>query len=149
MPDPFASLPQPIPVTVTSTPVAGTTAEGIAVIRMAPARHDHDDAPGTGCVSCAAQTDIRALLFDLLQSALQGHRPPFTRVVVDASALPDVTAVTDRLVPGKVPALGLRDHTVARSFALHDAADHRQLVDQPKQPAGRKPEPETSSAPRR
>ncbi|HEV7278081.1 MAG TPA: hypothetical protein VGN80_17520 [Devosiaceae bacterium] len=147
MPDPFAPLARPIPVTVTSTPVAGTTADGIAVLRLLRPSHDH--ALGTECAACAAQTDIRALLFDLLQSARQGHRPPFTRVVVDASALPDVAAVTDRLVPGKMPALGLRDHTVARSFVLHGAADHRQLVDQPKQPAGRKLEPATSSAPRR
>lgn len=118
MPDPFASLAQPIPVTVTGTPVVGTTTDGVAIIRMESPRHDH--APGTECVACAAQTDIRALLFDLLQSARQGLRPPFTRVVIDASALPDLAAVTDRLLPGKVPALGLRDHTVARSFRLVD-----------------------------
>ena len=116
MPDPFASLAQPIPVTVTRTPVTGTTTDGIAVLRLQPPAHDH--APGTDCVACAARTDIRALLFDLLQSARQGQRPPFTRVVVDASALPDPSVVTDRLLPGRVPALGLRDHTVARSFRL-------------------------------
>lgn len=116
MPDPFAPLAKPIPVTVSRSPVAGTTADGVAVLRMQPTRHDH--APGTECVACAAQTDIRALLFDLLQSARQGRRPAFTRVVVDASALPDPATVIDRLVPGKMPALGLRDHTVARSFRL-------------------------------
>lgn len=116
MPDPFAKLPHAIPVTVTSTPVAGTTADGIAVIRMEPSRHDH--AAGVECVACAAQTDIRALLFDLLESARQGRRPAFSRVVVDVSALPDPSDVIDRLVPGRIPALGLRDHAVARNFTL-------------------------------
>lgn len=118
MPDPFAPLANPIPVTVTVTPVAGTTADGIAVLRMQPTGHDH--ASGTECIACAAQTDIRALLFDLLESARQGHRPAFARVVVDVSALPDPSVVIDRLVPGKVPALGLRDHAVARNFRLAD-----------------------------
>jgi G3E family GTPase len=85
---------------------------------MALAPHDH--APGTECVACATQTDIRALLFDLLQSARQGRRPAFTRVIVDTSALPDPSVVIDRLVPGKVPALGLRDHAVAKNFHLAD-----------------------------
>src|SRR5690606_19639407 len=76
MPDPFAPFAQPIPVTVTRTPVTGTTTDGIAVLRLQPPAHDH--APGTECIACATQTDIRALLFDLLQSARQGQRPPFT-----------------------------------------------------------------------
>jgi hypothetical protein len=145
MPDPFAPLSHPIPVTITTTPVADTTDDGIAVVRMAPGRHDH--APGTECVACAAQTDIRALLFDLLQAARQGRRAAFTRVVVDASALPDPAVVADRLLPGRIPALGLRDHTVARSFSLQEGDD--QVRDQPKQPAGRNDAPDTSSAPRR
>jgi hypothetical protein len=115
-PDPFAALANPIPVTVTRSPVVGTTTDGIAVLRLQPPAHDH--APGTECVACAAQTDIRALLFDLLESARQGRRPAFTRVVVDASALPDAAVVIDRLLPGKLPALGLRDHAVARNFRL-------------------------------
>jgi hypothetical protein len=116
MPDPYSKLPHSIPVTVVTSPVAGTTADGIVVIRMEPTRHNH--ATGVECIACAAATDIRALLFDLLESARQGHRPAFTRVVVDASALPDPATVTDRLIPGKLPALGLRDHAVARNFHL-------------------------------
>jgi len=117
MTDPYARLANPIPVTVvTNAAVAGTTADGIAVIRVEPSRHDH--ASGVECVACAAASDIRALLFDLLQSAREGHRPMFTRVVVDASALPDPSDVVDRLTPGKLPALGLRDHAVARNFRL-------------------------------
>ena len=116
MPDPFAKLDHPIPVTIVTTPVVGTTDDGVAVIRIEPTHHDH--ASGVECVACAAASDIRALLFDLLQSYRQGHRPAFTRVVVDASALPDPTDVIDRLIPGKLPALGLRDHTIAKSFHL-------------------------------
>ncbi len=117
MTDPYARLPSPIAVTVlTRSAVGGTTDDGIAVIRMEPSRHSH--ASGVECIGCAAASDIRALLFDLLQSARDGHRPMFTRVVVDASALPDPSDVIDRLTPGKLPALGLRDHAVARNFRL-------------------------------
>jgi hypothetical protein len=103
-------------VTVVTTPVAGTTDTGTAFIRIEPTHHNH--ASGVECIACAAATDIRALLFDLLESARQGHRPAFTRVVVDASALPDPQDVIDRLTPGRLPAHGLRDHAVARNFAL-------------------------------
>ena len=117
MTDPYARLATPIPVTVlTQSSVGGVTDDGIAVIVMGPSRHDH--AAGVECVACAAATDIRALLFDLLQAARAGHRPMFTRVVVDASALSDPRDVVDRLTTGKLPALGLRDHAVARNFTL-------------------------------
>lgn len=117
MTDPFARLARSIPVTVVTTPVTGTTtADGIAVIVMEPSRHDH--AAGVECIACASANDIRALLFDLLQSARQGHRPTFTRVIVDATALPDPAGLIDRLTPGKLPAVGLRDHAVARNFHL-------------------------------
>lgn len=117
MADPYAKLAYPIPVTVLTRPgVGGTTDDGIAVIRMQPTHHDH--ASGVECIACASASDIRAVLFDLLESARQGRRPPFTRVVIDASALPDAQDVVDRLTPGKLPALGLRDHAVARNFRL-------------------------------
>ncbi|MHB1110517.1 MAG: hypothetical protein ACYCZU_09400 [Devosia sp.] len=117
MTDPFAKLARSIPVTiVTKFPVAGTTTDSGAVIRMEPSRHDHTS--GVECIACAAAGDIRAVLFDLLESARQGHRPAFSRVVVDASALPDPSGVIDRLIPGKLPALGLRDHAVAKNFHL-------------------------------
>ena len=119
MNNPYARAARSIPVTVVSKPVAGTTTHGTVIVRMEPSRHDH--ASGVECVACAAQTDIRAVLFDLLESARQGSRPPFSRVIVDASALHDPTVIADRLIPGKLPALGLRDHTVARSFHLEAA----------------------------
>jgi len=117
MTDPYARLANPIPVTVlTRSAVGGTTDDGIAVIVMEPSRHDR--AAGVECIACATAGDVRAALFDLLQSARDGHRPMFTRVVVDASALSDSKDVIDRLTPGKLPALGLRDHAVAKNFKL-------------------------------
>lgn len=119
MSDPYAKLARPIAVRVlTQASVGGTTDDGIAVIVMRPSRHDH--ASGVECIACATAADVRAALFDLLQSAREGHRPMFTSVVVDASALADPQDVIDRLTPGKLPALGLRDHTVLRNFKLAD-----------------------------
>ena len=40
------------------------------------------------------------------------------RMVVDATDVEDRTAVADAIVPGKLPAFGLRDFTVARNFHL-------------------------------
>ena len=116
MTDPFARLPAPIPVTVTTSPDGLAGHDGTAVIVMQPSHHDH--AAGVECIACATAADIRAALFDLLQAARDGQRPMFARVVVDAGALPDPQDVIDRLTPGKVPALGLRDHAVLRNFRL-------------------------------
>jgi hypothetical protein len=74
-------LEHPIPVTVvTQAPVGATAGDGTAVIRMVPGRHHH--APGTECMACVARNDIRALLYDLLQSSRLGHRPQFSRVLI-------------------------------------------------------------------
>jgi len=73
---------------------------------------------GSECVACAARGDIRALLFDLLQRSREMGSDPLLSVVVDASQLSEVKPVIDRLQAGVVPAFGLRDHTVARSFHL-------------------------------
>ena len=67
---------------------------------------------------CAARGDIRALLFDLLQKSREPGNNPLISVVVDASDLRDPKPVIDRLERGVIPAFGLRDHTVARSFHL-------------------------------
>jgi G3E family GTPase len=80
-----------------------------------PALHDHP--AGAECVACAARGDVRAMLFDLLTSVRSGSRQPVTRVVIDASRLRDPQPIIDRLDPHS-PAIGLRDHTVARSFHL-------------------------------
>jgi hypothetical protein len=39
---------------------------------------------------------------------------------VDATEAADTTAVADALVPGRLPAFGLRDHAVAHNFHLEE-----------------------------
>ncbi|WIY54366.1 hypothetical protein O9Z70_07570 [Devosia sp. YIM 151766] len=107
----------PIPVTLITakghlTPVDGDT----ALIRL-PANSGHGHADGEVCMACAAQTDIRALLHNLLEEQKRGMRPAFRRVVVDASAVTDQDRVVAALT-GKLPAQALRDHSVARRFYL-------------------------------
>jgi hypothetical protein len=104
-----------IGVTVVTTGIVPDQAEDIAVIRLEPALHEHP--PGQECPACATRSDVRAMLFDLLQERRSGARKPFMRVIVDASRLRDPQRIIDRLDP-HAPALGLRDHTVARSFHL-------------------------------
>ena len=116
MSTPFDKAPSSIPVTVVTSPGAAQyAAPGAKLLHLEPALHEHD--AGNECVACAARGDIRALLFDLLQSSRSEQRP-LTAVVVDASDLKDARPVIDRLERGVVPAFGLRDHTVARSFHL-------------------------------
>ena len=117
MSTPFDSASSSIPVTVVTNAAALKSVEpGAARIHLAPALHEH--APGTECVACAARGEIRALLFDLLQRSREPGSNPVLSVIVDASELRDARPVIDRLQEGVVPALGLRDHTVARSFHL-------------------------------
>jgi hypothetical protein len=116
MSTPFDKASASIPVTVVTTPDARRHADpGARLLHLEPALHDH--AAGTECVACAARGDIRALLFDLLQAARTAQRP-LTSVIVDASDIKDAKPIIDRLQPGVVPAFGLRDHTVLRSFHL-------------------------------
>ena len=116
MSTPFDKATSSIPVTVVTTAEARKHVDpGAKLLHLEPALHEH--APGTECVACAARGDIRALLFDLLQSSRADQRP-LTSVVVDASDLKDPKPIIDRLERGVVPAFGLRDHTVLRSFHL-------------------------------
>lgn len=116
MSTPFDKATSSIPVTVVTTPNARQYADpGARLLHLEPALHAHE--AGTECVACAARGDIRALLFDLLQSSRTEQRP-LTSVVVDASDLKDPKPIIDRLERGVVPAFGLRDHTVLRSFHL-------------------------------
>ena len=116
MSTPFDKASSSIPVTVvTSGGAERFVGTGERLLHLEPALHEH--APGSECVACAARGDIRALLFDLLQSSRTEQRP-LTAVVVDASDLKDPKPIIDRLETGTVPAFGLRDHTVARSFHL-------------------------------
>lgn len=112
MSNPYEPVATPIPVTVvTSGPVSPQ--EGEHLIRLDPALHDHP--PGQECIACATAGDIRAQLFDLLQQRRAGTVPPFTRVLIDATRLRDPQSVVARF---DAPALGLRDHTVAKSFRV-------------------------------
>lgn len=109
-----------IPVTLVTEHHLVALDAGTALLRL-PANSGHGHADGISCIACGMRTDVRALLFDMLEEAKQGVRPPFERVVVDASAVADKGRVVDALT-GKLPAQALRDHTVARLFYLAGAA---------------------------
>ena len=111
----------PIPVTLVAQAGHMLALDANTALLRLPANSGHGHADGQHCVACAMRTDVRALLFDMLEEVKRGMRPAFSRVVVDASAVPDVSVVTAALT-GKLPAQALRDHTVARLFYLADAA---------------------------
>ena len=111
---------EPIAVTIVTERHLVALDGDTALLRL-PANSGHGHEDGVSCVACAMRTDVRALLFDMLEEAKQGLRPPFRRVVVDASAVTDKGRVVDALT-GKLPAQALRDHTVARLFYLAGAA---------------------------
>jgi hypothetical protein len=116
MTTPFDSSAASIPVTVVTRRGAPVTAApGVRLLRLERALHEH--VPGTECPACAARGDVRAMLFDLLQTARAEQRP-LTAVVVDATSLDDARPIVERLQSGLVPAFGLRVHTVLRSFHL-------------------------------
>ena len=115
MTTPFDKASSSIPVTVaTSTDAVKLAGPRAAVLHLEPALHEHE--AGNECVACATRGDVRAMLFDLLTASRAAQRP-LTAVVIDASALRDPQPVIARLDPHS-PAIGLRDHTVARSFHL-------------------------------
>ena len=108
---------EPIPVTLISDPGTLVPLDGDTALIRLPANTGHGHADGDNCVACAAQTDVRALLYNLLEEHRRNMRPAFSRVVVDASAVTDKGQVVAALT-GKLPAQALRDHTVARMFYL-------------------------------
>ena len=120
---PFAARKQSVPVQIESNAgrLAALAGDGVAIVRLDPPAHAHQD--GSACLVCETRGDVRVALFELLERERLGAVPPFTRVVVDASAVGDVGAVVDALVPGRRPASGLRDFTVARSFHLAAGVD--------------------------
>lgn len=111
----------PIPVTVITEPKRLLALDADTALLRLPANSGHGHEDGGQCIACAMRTDVRALLFDLLEGARQGLRPAFSKVIVDASAVVDKAGVIAAL-QGKLPAQALRDHTVARSFYLAGAA---------------------------
>lgn len=116
-PAPYARRRAPVPVTVVTDAAAlPAEAAGLAIVRMERPLHEHAD--GAACVACESRGNVRVLLFELDEKVRLGMAQPFERVVVDASGIDDVQGVIDALVPGRQPALGLRDHAVARNFRL-------------------------------
>ena len=107
----------PIPVTLITEPGQSVPLDADTVLIRLPANSGHGHGDGEVCVACAAQTDVRALLYNLLEEEKRGMRTAFRRVVVDASVVTDVQQVVLALT-GKLPAQALRDHSVARRFYL-------------------------------
>jgi hypothetical protein len=104
------------PVTVvTGTDGALPVIDGAATILMTDADHPHD---GAECIVCSMRGNVRALLFELQERARFGLSPGFSAVIIDARSTSDTAAIIDGLIPGKLPAFGLRDHAVARNFHL-------------------------------
>lgn len=117
-PAPFARRATSVPVIVVTDKAALSRFGGrdTAVVHLDTPLHAHD--PGTECIACESRGNVRVLLFELQEKVRLGMAEPFIRVVVDASDVADRAAVADAIVPGKLPAFGLRDHTVARNFHL-------------------------------
>lgn len=115
---PFAARKQPAPVQIETDPakLAALAGDGVAIVRLEAPAHAHAD--GGSCLVCETRGDVRVALFELLERERLGAVPPFERVVIDARAVDNIAAVIDALVPGRRPAMGLRDFTVARSFHL-------------------------------
>jgi len=72
----------------------------------------------TGCICCTATSDIRTSLYELHQAVLEGVMPDVSRVVIETTGLADPAPIINSLIAGGTPALGLRDHIVARHFHL-------------------------------
>lgn len=72
----------------------------------------------TGCICCTATGDIRASLYELHEARLIGESPPILRVVIETTGLADPAPIINSLIAGGAPAMGLRDHVVARQFYL-------------------------------
>lgn len=72
----------------------------------------------TGCICCTATSDIRSSLSELHEARLRGDIPPVSRVVIETTGLADPAPIINSIIPGGAPAMGLRDHVVARHFHL-------------------------------
>lgn len=72
----------------------------------------------TGCICCTATSDIRASLHELHEAVGRGEIPPLLRVVVETTGLADPAPIINSIIAGGAPAMGLRDHVVARHFHL-------------------------------
>lgn len=72
----------------------------------------------TGCICCTATSDIRVSLHELHDALIKGQVPAIKRVIIETTGLADPAPIINSLIPGGAPALGLRDHIVARHFYL-------------------------------
>lgn len=72
----------------------------------------------TGCICCTAGSDARASLFELQEAMAREFGRAFSRVVIETTGLADPAPLVNQLIPGGMPAVGLRDHVVARRFFL-------------------------------
>ena len=119
-PAPFARRARSVPVTVVTDKAALSRFGGrdTAVVHLDAPLHAHE--PGTECIACDSRGNVRVLLFELNEKLNRGMVEPFIRVVVDATDAPDTKVVADAIVPGRLPAFGLRDHAVARNFHLEE-----------------------------
>lgn len=119
-PAPYARRARSVPVTVVTDKAALSRFGGrdTAVVHLDAPLHVHT--PGAECIACESRGNVRVLLFELQEKLSRGMVEPFVRVVVDASDVTDTAAIADAIVPGKLPAFGLRDHAVARNFHLEE-----------------------------
>lgn len=72
----------------------------------------------TGCLCCTVASDIRTSLFELYDAVERKAVPPFKRVIVETTGLADPAPIINQVTPGGLPAVGYRDHVVARCFRL-------------------------------
>lgn len=72
----------------------------------------------TGCICCTATSDIRVSLHELHDAVEKGQVSPVDRVIIETTGLADPAPIINSLIPGGAPAIGLRDHIVARNFHL-------------------------------
>jgi hypothetical protein len=112
---PFSQAGTIFPVTVVTSGELPDLPGAALVTMTAEAGHDHD---GADCLVCNTRSSVRVRLFELLEQARTGAVPAFSAVIVDARRADDPEAIVAALIPGRLPAFGLRDHTVARRFRL-------------------------------
>lgn len=72
----------------------------------------------TGCICCTATSDVRASLYELHEAVAKQQVPPVNRVIIETTGLADPAPIINSLIPGGAPAVGPRDHVVARGFHL-------------------------------
>lgn len=106
-----------IPVMLAMTPGQLVPIDPGAVLVRLAANTGHGHADGVQCVACAGRGDVRTVLFDLLEEVRLGLCDEFSSVIVDISAVAEPSRIIDALT-GKLQAMALRDHMVARRFYL-------------------------------